>query len=247
MKVLWIFAFIVAIIGGYRILRANKKPKSRATGGGRAKKKTMSDISATISSLQETNRSILVQSGSTPIETFLRLPLLLQKNGQYADAFTEFERLISIVPAKIAKEFAHISIREQNSLIAMERATIFDKMRLAAQRENQFDSAVYFQILSFAYRALGLKLQERDEEFDGFNSHDFWHSRIDSLLKKAQKESCATALVEKCTIYIQGCTASSLTRLTLEISTILEINGTKENAQQGVAPYVAQGAPSGER
>ena len=126
----------------------------------------------------------------------------------------------------------------------MERATIFDKMRLAAQREGELNSAIYFQILSFAHRALGLNLQDRITEFDAFKEGDFWHDRIDSLLKKANKEKCAGALVEQCTKYIQGCSASALTRLITDVTTILEINSPSKKAQQGGPGYPSQGAGS---
>lgn len=189
------------------------------------KKKDEKDLDGAISCLREAYKLMAQSTISYPIETFLRLPLYLQQAGRYAEAVEEFEKLLRNAPAKIAKEFSHVSAKRQNGLAAMERATIFDKMRLAAQREKQFVYSAYYQVLSDANRCLGLKLQDRTEEADGYQDRESWAGGVDSLLKKAKKEAVVEALVDRCMAFAQSCTAPTLDKLTTDAAALLEIGG----------------------
>lgn len=181
------------------------------------------NLSRAISCLREAYELMAKSSVSYPIETYLRLPLYLQQDGRYADAVAEFEKLINNTQANIGKEFSHISIRKQDGLAAMERATIFDKMRLAAQREKQFVHAVYYQVLSDANRCVGLKLQERKEELDSYKDSESWSDSVDALLAKAKKDQLAEALTARCMVFAKACTNDALEQLATGTAALLGI------------------------
>jgi hypothetical protein len=186
--------------------------------------KNLKDLNGAITCLREAYKLMAQSNISYPIETYLRLPLYLQQAGHYTECIVEFEKLLSNSPAKIAKEFSHISKQEQNGLSAMDISTIYDKMRLASQREKQFTYAVYYQILSDANGAVGLKLQKREEELDTFKAREFWANNIEALLKKAEKETLGDDLVKRCMIFSRSCTVAALHKLTRDIAELLGIS-----------------------
>lgn len=188
------------------------------------KKKNGKDLDGAITCLRTAYKLMAQSNISYPIETYLRLPLYLQQAGHYTESIAEFEKLLSNSPQKIAKEFSHISKQEQKGLSAMECSTIYDKMRLASQREKQFNYAVYYQILSDANRAVGLKLQKREKELDSFKGREFWTDNIEPLLKKAKKETLAENLIERSIVFSISCTAAALNKLATEIAKLLEIS-----------------------
>jgi tetratricopeptide (TPR) repeat protein len=185
-------------------------------------KKNNDDWNGAINCLREAYKQIAQTKISYPIETYLRLPLYLQQAGRYTESFDEFEKLLKNLPAKIAKEFSHISKQEQDGLIAMEASVIYDKMRLASQRENQFTYSVYYQILSNANRAVGLKLQEREKELDRFMAPEFWAKSIEGLLKKTKNQTLSEVLVDKCMIFSRTCTSRGLKTLDADIKNLLK-------------------------
>lgn len=187
------------------------------------RKKDEKDIEGAISCLEEAYMLMAQSTISYPIETFLRLPLYLQQAGRYAESVEEFEKLLTNTSAKIAKEFSHISSKRQNGLAAMERAIIFDKMRLAAQREKQFTYAAYYQVISLANSSVGLNLQERTGELDGYMDREYWINKIDSLLKKANKETLVEVLADRCVVFARSCTATALDMLATDVAELLEI------------------------
>ncbi len=187
-------------------------------------KKNGKDLDGAIYCLQEAYKLMAQSSISYPVETFLRLPLYLQQADRYTESIVEFEKLLTNTPVKISKEFSHVSKWKQNGLASMEHATIFDKMRLAAQREKQFVSATYYQVLSDASRAVGLKLQKRTEEFNDHKDRSYWIDNIGSLLKKAKKETLIEDLTDKCMVFSRSCTTSALEELAIDIAQLLEIS-----------------------
>lgn len=187
-------------------------------------KKDEKNLDGAIASLREAYKLMAQSTISYPIETFLRLPLYLQQAGRYAESIQEFERLLSNTPAQIARAFSHVSEEKRIGFVAVERATIFDKMRLAAQREKQFVIAAYYQVLSDANRCISLKLHEGTEEVDRYNERESWIDGIDSLLKKAKKEIFIEPLVGRCMAFAQLSTAPALDKLAIEVPTLLEIN-----------------------
>lgn len=202
-------------------------------------KKEEKDIEGAISSLREAYKLMAQSTIIYPIETFLRLPLYLQQAGRYAESIVEFEKLLANASAKIAKEFSHVSKQKQNGLAAMERAVILDKMRLAAQRERQFVHAAYYQVLSDANRAVGLKLQERAEELDGYSDRGSWINSVESLLRKAKKENLVEALVNRCLVFARSCTAPALDKLTTDVAALLEFGSNPPVPKNADAPKKA--------
>lgn len=186
-------------------------------------KKDEKDMEGAISCLREAYMLMAQSTISYPIETFLRLPLYLQQAGRYVEATVEFESLLSNTSAKIAKEFSHVPTKKQDGLAAMERAIIFDKMRLAAQREKQFVYAGYYQVLSDANRSVGLNLQERMEELNGYLNRESWINRLNSLMKKAKKETIVESLADRCVNFARSCTINALDELSTDIAVLLEI------------------------
>jgi hypothetical protein len=203
------------------------------------RKKDEKDMEGAISCLREAYMLMAQSTISYPIETFLRLPLYLQQAGRYAESVAEFEKLLTNTSAKIAKEFSHVSAKQQNGLAAMERAIIFDKMRLAAQREKQFVYAAYYQVLSDANWSVGLKLQERTGELDGCSDRESWVNRVDSLLKKAKKETLVEPLADRCVVFARSCTAPALDKLATDVAALLEIGSNRTVSQNANAPKKA--------
>ena len=66
----------------------------------------------------------------------LRLPLYLQKAGRFDEAMREFERLLSGVESGINSQFAHRSTSVRTMLAHAEYQAIYDKIRLAFQRQG---------------------------------------------------------------------------------------------------------------
>lgn len=188
------------------------------------KKKNEKDLAGAIDCLREAYKLMAQSSISYPIETFLRLPLYLQQAGRYDESVTEFEKLLKASPDKIAKEFSHITKQKQKGLAAMERATIYDKMRLASQREKRFNHAIYFQVLSNATRAIGLKIQKREEELGAYKEREFWVGDIEALLKKAKKETLAGGIADSSMEFSRTCTEAALQKLASKIAGALEIS-----------------------
>lgn len=186
-------------------------------------KKNEKDLDGAITCLRQAYNLMAQSNLSYPIETYLRLPLYLQQAGHYTDSIAEFERLLRNAPAKIAKDFSHISEQEQNGLSAMQLSAIYDKMRLASQRQKQFTHAVYYQMLSDGNTALGLKLQKREEELDRFKVCESWTGKIQALLKKAKRETLADDLVNRCMIFSRSFTPAALDNLTRDIAELLGI------------------------
>jgi tetratricopeptide (TPR) repeat protein len=191
--------------------------------------KDLKNFDGAITCLREAYKLMAQSNISYPIETYLRLPLYLQQAGHYTESIVEFEKLLRDSPARIAKEFAHISKQKQNGLSAMDVSTIYDKMRLASQREKQFTYAVYYQILSDANGAVGLKLQKREEELDTFKVREFWANKIEALLKKAEEETLVDDLVNRCMVFSRSCTVAALHKLVKDIPGLLGIS-------RGIAP-----------
>lgn len=95
------------------------------------------DMQAAVMCLQAATSRMHYSPVSYPIETWLRLPLYLQKAGRYQEALTEFEKLISETEARIARAFSHQSKAKQRIFCRQEIEVIRGKMQLAAERENR--------------------------------------------------------------------------------------------------------------
>lgn len=190
------------------------------------KKKDDGDLTGAIACLREAYNLMSQPEHTTiyPIDTYLRLPVMLQQAGLYTEAIVEFKNLACGSQKQIAREFSHAPKDTQNSLVAMNYAKIFDKMRLVAHREKHLVHAVYYQALSLANQAVGLKLQNRQKELDGFTDRQFWANRILPTLKKAKKDILLEKLTDACMVFARSYTAYSTNLLAKEIESLLEID-----------------------
>lgn len=187
-------------------------------------KKYDGDLDGAIACLREAYGLMSKDATIYPIDTYLRLPLYLQQAGRYAEAIAEFQYLICNTPAIIAEEFSHAPKHTQDSLVAMRYAGIFDKIRLSAYREKHFTHAAYYKLLSLANRAIGLKLQSREEELNSFRDRSLWIDELLPLLKKSKKDSLLERLVEICIDFARQCNTNSLVFFAKEVKSILRID-----------------------
>lgn len=95
-------------------------------------------------------------SDSEPIETYLRLPLYLQKAGLADEALAEARWLL--------ENFHHSLPKVERLCLPMTRSAIYDKLRLILQREKRYEEAVRYGVLSHLSWAQGLARQGRKEE-----------------------------------------------------------------------------------
>lgn len=108
-------------------------------------------IAALTEAYQEIAQSELVYS----IDTFIRLPQLLQLAGRSKDGWREFNRLLL---HGFANQLGNDQVRP------MERSILFDKMRLFLLREQQDGLAAIFSIFAAVSWNVGLYRQNRLDE-----------------------------------------------------------------------------------
>ncbi|MDR0441572.1 MAG: hypothetical protein LBI59_11450, partial [Candidatus Accumulibacter sp.] len=94
-----------------------------------------------IEALHEAQTRMRASGAVGTIETWGRLPLYLQRTGLFEEAMAEFRRLLDEVPARMEREFGHWPKRFHCGFCHRERQVIYDKMRLACQRQGLFENA----------------------------------------------------------------------------------------------------------
>jgi tetratricopeptide (TPR) repeat protein len=188
-------------------------------------KKNQGDMDGAVSCLKEAYSLLDESKIYQSIETLLRLPVYLQQAGRYSESVVEFEKLLANLPARIVKKFSHLSTHLQNAHAATERESIFDKMRLSAQREQRFDYAIYYQMLSDANGRISFKLHGGIEGLDELNHRDIFANKINVLLRKAKKESNLEILVDMYMFFVKSCTSSDISRFAARVASLLQITG----------------------
>ncbi|MBC2712852.1 MAG: hypothetical protein HGJ94_18240 [Desulfosarcina sp.] len=134
------------------------------------------DIDGAIISLRSAYKQLEKQGIKWPINTYLRLPLFLQKAGRTDEAWAEFNALLRAP--------------ESDFMLSMNHSIIHDKMRLFLQREGKASLAVKFGVLSYVETAIAYDKQGRPEELKQLQDEEIIHSCVKSLLKKANKPEC---------------------------------------------------------
>lgn len=135
--------------------------------------------------------AMMEYEGSWPtIETLLRLPMYLQKAGHVQEAWDELNRLL----------FSYNYYREEHreALSPMINSTIYDKMCLLLQRNNQMALAVVYGVASHYSRCLGLLRQDRLEEYECAICREVEIDTFEPLLKKADSSGRLEALLKHC-------------------------------------------------
>ncbi len=187
------------------------------------RRKENKDLDGAIECLREAYALMEQSDLSHTIETYLRLPLYLQQAGHYKESILEFEKLLTNAPNAIAREFGHLTKQEQGYFSAMRLATIYDKMRLASQREKYFSHAVCYQVLSKAIRATSWQLKDEKEHVSRFQEPEIWFNGLEALLKKGKKEAFAQDIVDKALEFSRSCTQEAFQKLAADIAELLEI------------------------
>jgi tetratricopeptide (TPR) repeat protein len=121
-----------------------------------------------------------------PIAVYLRLPLYLQEAGKSDEAWGEFNRLVLWVSSKP---------RYSPEVTPMELSSIWDKMRLVLQREGKNDYAVQFAVWSYLAWAVGLYMQNKEDELKVYKEEINIKQALKTSLHKAHKEFLTDRLV----------------------------------------------------
>lgn len=104
-------------------------------------KKDQGDIDGAIQILRKANESMSKSSDiEYTVRSYMRLPLYLQKAGQYDEAITEFEKLLQ-------GEYLRSFNPHQTNF--RDHEAIYDKMRLVSVRETKYQEAIKYTILSY--------------------------------------------------------------------------------------------------
>jgi hypothetical protein len=99
-----------------------------------------------------------------PAERRTRLPLFLQQAGRYEEAIHEFERLLMEAEIRVPREFAHQGPLCQKRFVHVEKSYIYDKMRLAAERQGDAPMADRCRALTDEHRHEEQRLEPMVEE-----------------------------------------------------------------------------------
>lgn len=95
------------------------------------------------------------------IEWWLRLPLFLQEAGRFDEAMKEFEALRAAPPV-CRGDTSHLKSRDDlNMLLHAEFSVIYDKMRLACNREGLKERETEYRLLSEGHSKAWAQLNER--------------------------------------------------------------------------------------
>ena len=182
------------------------------------------DLDSAITTLREALKALSKTDTSYSVSTFTRLPLYLQKAGRFEEAKKEFEILLKSSPEQVELEFAHQTPVIIQSLVAMRYSEIYDKIRVAYEREKLFADAAAYNILSMANQCLGLHLQGRKEELEGIQQEDFWHNWTAKTLKKAGLLDKQAIIIKECLEAIQNPSGEKVKNLHQYLSETLAIS-----------------------
>lgn len=152
------------------------------------------DFNNAVEYLKQAYREISKTTIGYPVQTFLRLPLYLQKAGRDQEAWGEFNKLLVN---------GHPNQMNDPCLIPMVHSNIYDKMRLFLQRKDDFQQAIIYCVLSFLLWMLGLHLQKRRSLLKRCSTKDSIKKQIHRLLKKSGKESSCEQLIDFISTQIQ--------------------------------------------
>lgn len=112
-------------------------------------------------------RQTVAKTGET---SSLRLALFLQQAGRFDEAMTEFNQLIEDARPRAEREFSHLGPYGKRAVVASELMRIYDKMRLACQRQKLPDQVeryakLYDQQHSILQKLRPLAQAEKKKKF----------------------------------------------------------------------------------
>ncbi|MBY0525631.1 MAG: hypothetical protein K2R98_19655 [Gemmataceae bacterium] len=118
-------------------------------------RKDAGDLDDAIALLREAFAAVGQAKAMFPVETFLRLPMYLHQAGKKKEAWEEFHHLL----------FKGYPNQSRNvGFLALDRAKIFDKMRLFLEHEGQAQLAAVFGVFSLVCKGINLYREERRRE-----------------------------------------------------------------------------------
>lgn len=151
------------------------------------KAKESGDLIKAISTLRDAYKAISKTEVSYPVETFIRLPLYLQEAGDGVSAWREFNEIIQ---GRFHRAYL------DKDLVPLEQTTIYDKMRLFLQREDQPALAVAYGVASYFSSCVSLHKQKRLEELELRLTQDAVREVVSKLLKKAKMLDKLDSLID---------------------------------------------------
>lgn len=149
-----------------------------------AEYKREGNMESAINSLKKMYEEITKTTTDYGVDTFLRLPMYLQKVGKVKDAWVELNKLL---------ERGYPNQATDPGIITHNRADIYYKMWVFLEREEKWGYAIVYAIFFFLSRAIAFHLQYRKEESEYIISHRPHDETLAKLLRKLDKE----ALLEK--------------------------------------------------
>jgi len=178
------------------------------------------DLLGAIRCLREAYELLGTSSISYPVETYLRLPLYLQKADLFQEAMESFNSILKSAASQVARNFAHQDVVTQLSLVAMNRHVIYDKMRVACKRGKRPKLVSLYGLLSHASWCEGLHYQKRKAELRSSKSETTWQTRIDKLFAP-QENGLRKDTLNRCLLFSELCTEEAFDALTEEMTSIL--------------------------
>lgn len=121
--------------------------------------KNNGDLLGAIAALRQAKSQMVKRPAGSTVESWLRLPLFLQHEGMFDEAMVEFEELLASPP--VTRDAAHIDPRTLEMLTHAELCAIYDKMRLACDRENLFAKSSEYEKLSVKHDKAWAKLSRK--------------------------------------------------------------------------------------
>ncbi len=144
-------------------------------------------IGASIETLHTAYKQIAASSQHYPVQTFLRLPLYLQRAEQPAEAWREFNRLLVEGYPNQTRDIENVT---------HDHAVIYDKMRLLLHREKHHREAIKFGIFSHLLEGISLYHQSKKRALRSHISRNTLHALLEQLLEKAEQPESFRALTE---------------------------------------------------
>lgn len=141
--------------------------------------KDAGDINAAIVALKKAYKLIAESEEEALLETFLRLPLYLQAAGRTGEAWQEFHHLLLYgIPSRNLNEH--------------DRSTIYDKMRLCAQREKKDIDTVVYGVLSYIHDLRGRYVSGLSDPlflkyYNQYSTPEQCSSILTTLLRKSHR------------------------------------------------------------
>jgi tetratricopeptide (TPR) repeat protein len=179
------------------------------------------DLLGAIRCLREAYELLGTFSISYPVETYLRLPLYLQKAGLFQEAMESFNSILKSAVSQVARDFAHQDAVTQLSLVAMNRHAIYDKMRVACKREKRPKLVALYGLLSHASWCEGLHYQKRKAELCSSKTKTTWQTWIDKLFAPQEINGLREDALNQCLLFSELCTEEAFEAFAGKMTNIL--------------------------